>query len=128
MATWRIEFPDDGAYVLIVVSATASLRDFVDALHEYQQRPEFRAGMDALWDLTDAALDISADQVREAVAVYGELLEERGTGHRVAYVVAREVDYGVLRMYEAYAGGLPYTTGVFKTLADARAFLGARPA
>ncbi|MGE3276125.1 MAG: hypothetical protein AB7O67_13510 [Vicinamibacterales bacterium] len=122
MATWHIAFPRD-EYVLVTIAGELTWPQILQAYREYRARPEFRRGMNALWDLRDAHLAVSVDEVRAAVDVYSSTLDERGTNHSVAYVVNRDVDFGVLRMFEAYAGRLPYEAGVFRTLPEAEAWL-----
>lgn len=123
MATWRIAFPRGGDYVLIELGGSVLWPDVLQAYEDYRSRREFRRGMNAIWDLRGAELAISADEVRAAVDIYGKTLDGRGTEHAVAYVVIRDVDYGMLRMWEAYATRLPYETAVFRDFADAEAWV-----
>lgn len=98
------------------------------AYRDMLAHPEFRPGMDALWEFVDVeGPALSADDVRRLVAVQRENVARRGAA-RVAIVVGRELDYGIVRMYEALVHVVPQTVRPFRDRAAAERWLDTPPA
>jgi len=57
------------------------------------------------------------------VSHVGTHAEQRGSHYKSALVTARNVDFGLSRMYEAYGHGLPLTVRVFRNIDKAREWL-----
>jgi hypothetical protein len=53
----------------------------------------------ALWDLTNADIDIHTEDVRHLADFVGKLVGE-GAGGKVAIVVSQDMEVGLARMYE----------------------------
>lgn len=80
-----------------------------------------------LWDLTQADLSaIQADDLRNDAAHTKDLADVR-KGGKTAIVSANTLAYGMSRMLEAFYGleEMPFDVQVFRTLEEARAWLGA---
>ncbi len=91
-----------------------------EAIASYYQGQVTRT---VLWDLRDASLNNLSSQDIQSLAKF---LENRGTvrqGGLTALVADEDADFGMLRMGEAYADGVPFTFGVFRSLDKARAWL-----
>jgi len=87
------------------------------------QHPEFRSGDDAIWDLRDVdATRLRVDDLREITRRLADRDELRGF-HRSAMVTARDVEFGITRMYEALSGGRPHKVAVFRSMERARSWL-----
>ncbi len=107
---------------VIVHKATEqlSMPDLLGALDRITGHPLFQPGANALWDLSEVTVaDADAKEFRELVVEVCKSIEGRGTGYKVAIVVPRDVDYGVARMYEAYASELPIELRVLRSSGDA---------
>jgi hypothetical protein len=94
-----------------------------DALRELRARPDYDPSLPALWDLRDAEIDVSAEEVRrlaDVVAGLGRLPV------RTALVVSRPAAYGLARMYDQLVESKAFREGaVFYSLEEALAWLDA---
>jgi len=85
--------------------------------------PAFRPGMKTVWDLRDASIaTLSEDAVRSLIEFNLVRKEQRGGG-RAAIVASQDADFGIARMFQAYAEALPWETMVFRGLDDALPWL-----
>lgn len=79
-----------------------------------------------LWDATDGSVaNVPTEEIQRVAQTMMRFLEKRKEG-KTAFVVATDLDYGLGRMYEAFAEneGLPYAYGIFKTVKEAKQWLG----
>lgn len=106
------------------VRGAISFEEFTRVIEETLVHPDFRPGMDSIWDLRQADLtNLTREDMRRIVEYIERQDETRGTGYKAALVVSREVDYGFTRMYKTYADGLPVRLDIFRSLEEARAWL-----
>jgi hypothetical protein len=123
-----IEYQIDSARQLIEVQGRGVLTD--QDVFEYQQtvgsRPDL-AGYDELMDMRAVErIDLpSADRARQLAALSASM--DAGRPSKLAIVAAQDLAYGLGRMYQVYRDLQKASTkevGVFRTLAEALAFLG----
>ncbi|UCG85271.1 MAG: hypothetical protein JSW71_15210 [Gemmatimonadota bacterium] len=121
--------PNSGVIVHSVAGDT-SLDELVRALERIVDHPLYQPGADALWDFSGAEVrNVDGKELRNLVRQVRQRLAGRDTGYKVALVAPRDVDYGLARMYEAYASELPIELSVFRSSGDAWDWLwgGAKP-
>lgn len=99
----------------------ADLSAVVEAL---ARDPELRALPRRLHDLRAARVTLSAAEVRALAEHSRRLAGDLGTGRRGALVSAEPAVFGQARMYQSYSDGLERSLGVFRTFAEAAAWLG----
>ena len=78
-----------------------------------------------IWDLREAKLNrIPSSEVEQIARSIQKYLRDRNDD-KVAFVVRADVDYGIVRMYQAYAGlaRIPVNMGVFRSLDEALEWL-----
>lgn len=125
----RIDLSSGFAHVQIYGHVTWD--DFRNAFARMLEHPDYRPGMDALWDTRGA--DFSQFTSPELVR-FGEFVMERGAtrdGARGALVLPDAGDHGLSQMYDTLQKlELPVRMKVFRNLAEAEAWLasGADPA
>lgn len=104
-----------------------SMPDLLNALDRIGKHPLYQPGANALWNLSDVTLaNAESRDLRELAGKVRQIIEGRGTGYKVAIVAPRDVDYGVARMYEAYASELPVDLRVLRNSEDAWEWLTGR--
>lgn len=70
-----------------------------------------------LWDLRDARFDLELDEVRGLGEFIKQLSPPRA--YRSAFVVSRDLEFGLLRMFEVYRESTDTATSVFRDKRDA---------
>jgi hypothetical protein len=111
--------PNSGV-IVHAVSGDVLPDDLLRALDGIVDHPLYQLGSDALWDFSAAAVsNLEGKELRNLVRGVRERLSVRGTGFKVALVAPRDIDYGLARMYEAYASELPISLSVFRSSGDA---------
>jgi len=73
-------------------------------LEEAYAHSDFRPEAAALWDLTGATIDFPTEEIRHLADFVGKLAADKAPG-KVALLVSRELDDGVVKMYETILGG-----------------------
>ncbi|TVS18054.1 MAG: hypothetical protein EA417_04805 [Gammaproteobacteria bacterium] len=117
-------YPD---VLLVRLSGSASWESVRDWLAELENVPAYREANDAIFDLSEVELsNLSQAEVRRIVQ---GLRGREGRGPtRVAYVVAGELGFGILRMFASLADmQVRRTRSVCRSTADALAWLQASP-
>jgi hypothetical protein len=110
--------------VVITASGPVKGKDIIGALVKMLQDPDFKKGMDALWDFrTVKSANSETAEIREIVSFVRANQEKRGTNYRVALVVSTDIDFGLARMFEAYSHELPFDIQIFKDIKDAERWL-----
>ena len=119
----RFDFGEPGR-VIITVWGEASIEGFHAYLSEFLDDPKWQPGMDSLVDLRDLDFaDLRSAQIRALVDAQVRNKVKRGGG-RAAIVVSREVAYGLVRMYAAYADQrVALRPRVFRSYEEAHAWL-----
>jgi hypothetical protein len=123
-----IEVLPDLRLVRITLEGRLDIRDVQTTITQFRALPLYQPGMDRLWDLRQATLDITGEDVRQVVALLEQLPPATVVG-KVAFVTASSVAYGLVRMLETYAelASLPSEAAVFRTLDEALAWLSVDP-
>ena len=106
--------------VTLTVNGKVTYEGIIKAYGEMLGDPRFRKGASNLWDFRNADGDtIAGEDIQSVAALVETTRKQRGEGYKVAFVVARDVDYGIARMYDGYAGRLPFEVMVFRSMDDA---------
>jgi hypothetical protein len=101
-----------------------SVEEIANAFEARLENPDFRRGMHVLWDCRWATISsLSTQDVEQLIKFNSRHVNARGAGDS-AIVLSKAVDYGIGRMFEFYACGLPWRTAVFRDLESAIRWLG----
>ena len=88
----------------------------------YQGDPEVR-DMDSLWDLSEAQMAISSEEIQRISAFVSSQWGEGGAA-KSALVVSEDLAFGLARMYEAQVTQeVKNQVGVFREIGEARLWL-----
>jgi len=107
--------------IVCTVKGEPSIEHFGGAVDEYLRHPNFKPGMNALWDLRTAVLEnFSPNKSMSRVAqAFGRIRDERGSGYKLALVATSDLEFGLSRQYEALMDRLPFTVQVFRDYDEA---------
>ena len=104
-----------------------NVRDLEDCYKQIFNHPNWKTGANILWDARGGTFDHINDYDLEAISDMTCRYKDQGGRGRVAWVVARTVDFGVSRMFEMMNDGkIIFHFEVFRTLAAAQEFLASR--
>jgi hypothetical protein len=118
------EFRFDANLIIHRISGEFGVQEFRTTTSEELGHPEFRPGMDALWDFTQADISkVTSDDVRTMVQRMQQVSRQRGSGYRIAIVAPDDLTFGLSRMYEAQSAGLDREIRVFRDEKEALAWL-----
>ncbi|MHC4872631.1 MAG: hypothetical protein ACYTFY_12385 [Planctomycetota bacterium] len=85
---------------------------------------DFRTNINQLFDCTEGQLEATADELRKTAKDFLKVADVLGLKRKLALAVSRDVDFGMMRMYEVHFQPDP---GVqirsFRSLDEARAWL-----
>ena len=87
----------------------------------YQEKPT----LNFLWDIRKGSIKQLSSENLAQIATFVKSVSGRRQAGRTAFVVARDVDYGIGRMLDAYGEneGLPIETRVFRNYVEAVVWL-----
>lgn len=107
-------------------------------IHTVSGNPSFEEGMEVfksfyekhptrnlLWDLRNANLQQISSKDLEEFVHYVKLHSEARTGGKTAFVVSRDLEFGLLRMVDAYSefAKIPFNLMTFRSMDEATQWL-----
>lgn len=112
----------DEAYFCVQAHGTLNFEAVTEAGALAAALPAYRPGMNALWDVREADL---TGLDRKALERLTEVIRQHPArlGAKIAIVVVREVDYGIMRMWQVYGEDAPQNRRVFSNIDDAQDWL-----
>ena len=96
------------------ITNALSFDEYVALMESILNDECFRPSMNMFWDFRQGTLSGFSSQDIERIKYYiGSNRERRGADYRVAFLVNKDVDYGLSRMYQAISDDLPVYFMVF---------------
>jgi hypothetical protein len=120
----RVNIDSQANLVTLTCSELLTYHDFATAFEERVSHPHYKPNMDILYDLRTAAIDMTLQELKQAVVLFKTRQAERGTDFRLAVVTATVSTYGFVNLYQAQAEELPEEIRIFDNLTAARQWLG----
>lgn len=122
-----IAFDSGSNRVVVRMGGRLTFAEVASAYRVMIDHPEFRPGMQALWRFEGVeGPGLSSDELRDVVSIQRETIARRGPA-RVAVVVERDVDFGIVRVYEVLARSVHIDVRGFRDLGDATRWLDTDP-
>ena len=120
---FTIHIDDGGAVATMRLTGPVTVTDLEKVIEQMATHPQYHEGMARLWDLRKAKLPrVTQDDMRRL----GDISRAKTSipGTRVAVLVAKDVDFGVTRMFMSTEGeSLLASTNVFREAEAAEAWL-----
>jgi hypothetical protein len=119
-----LDVVDSKRFVYARATGVLTLADNLSAFYALSVDPRFEFGFSQLCDfrgITEARLGES--ELREFVTLEQSSLDLL-SGARIALVAPEAFSFGLARMWEILADGMPFETHVFRSLPEAVAWLG----
>ncbi len=114
-----IQFGPEPDRVVVRMGGRLTFDEVAKAYQAMLDHPEFRSGMEALWRFEDVeGPGLSADEIRNFVSFQRDTISRRGPA-RVAIYVERDLDFGIVRVYEALVGAVHIDVRGFRDVDEA---------
>lgn len=112
------------SFFMIALSGRFDVRDLETCYLDMLDHANWKTGADVLWDATDCTFDhLGARDVRAIGEMTEKYREQRGNG-KAAWVVGRDVDFGISRMFELLnKEKVVFDFRVFKTVEEAKEWI-----
>ena len=111
----------DAGLILFTARGPVTRADMESALSAIYEDPERSLPSTYLWDLREAEIDWSGEQVKDFV--YWVLANRPEGTSRNAVVASSDLQFGLARMYEALISEIPANLSVFRDMDEARAWV-----
>jgi hypothetical protein len=115
--------PQEPSQVLVIVSGDVSMQEVMNFIATSRNGDQRQSAF--LFDVTAASLSLSGDEMRQ-IATYAAEEARKAPMGPVAFISAAAGAFGLSRVFQAYSAVEGRrNVGVFRTLADAQAWLAA---
>lgn len=109
--------------VVVRMEGKLTFEEVANAYRSMLDHPEFRPGMQALWRFENVeGPGLSSEEIRNVVSIQKDTISRRGPT-RVAIYVERDLDFGIVRVYEALMGSVHIDVRGFRDLDEATRWL-----
>ncbi len=121
---YSIHIDDAGARATLRFTGRVTASEVVEALLQLTAHADYHADMPRLWDGREAELSAMTRDDFPFLAEALRAIQSSSPGVRVAFLVARDIDFGIMRMFESLEGeDLPANMQVFRDQGEAEAWL-----
>jgi hypothetical protein len=102
------------------VRGELAVDDIRAAIESIYESPDFKPGMNALWEIKQGTISVTATQLPELIELLKQLADKRGSGYKVAILVSGNMDFGLSTIFQMHAYSLPFEVKVFQSRTQAR--------
>jgi hypothetical protein len=118
---YQINFDSETPYLQITLLGIFNMTDLESCYKEFLQNPNWKCGTDILWDCTKCDLEHLSSNDMKGIGLMTEKYKERRGPGKAAWVVGKEVDFGLARMFEIInEGKVIFNFRVFRTIEKGR--------
>lgn len=100
-----------------------TMRDIMQAFDRITTHPDYRPGMNVLWDLRDAVLAATPEELQTLVTHVALERNKHGTAYRLAVVATESMQLMLADIFKALATPLTFQVQVFRNPDKARRWL-----
>ena len=123
--TADIELDAERGLLRVELHGTFDVQSWMKVIERVGATEGYAPGMDALYVANDAVFEFSQDDILRLRRWIDGSLEYWGSGWRYATVAPRDYMYGMCRMISTWFDDAPFESQVFRTEAEARAWIDA---
>ena len=114
--------------VTINLHGESNLATATDAFDQLISHPEFRPGMNAIWDLRQTSVTVRPGDPSKFAAYVRSRRGARGSRYRLAVLAKTTEQWSMARIFELVAATLPFEYRIFGDESAARQWQQFRPA
>jgi len=119
---YRVDWDPESGHPTVELSGTLLPSDLTRMVGELWADTAYAAASHAIWDFSDCETHYHFDDIFNLFSFVREHKESRGPS-TVAVVAPRDLEFGMTRMYASLSESLVPRIRVFRTRAEARAWI-----
>lgn len=109
--------------VVHTCSGELTAENFIQAFDASLAHPYFRTGMNVLWDIRNATIRTSPQEIQKLVTHVALMREKRGSGYRLAVVSEKSVLLMLAGIFKALSTPLTFQVRIHRDIEAARRWL-----
>lgn len=122
--TIKVTYDKDIDSIVIKVTGMANYDDVSALGEQILNIPNFRININQLFDCSEGELDLSFDDIKRIASDFNKIAGHLGYSRKLALVVSRDVDFGMMRQYEVFFNAGPdVSLRSYRSLLDAKEWL-----
>ena len=119
----QFQFDDLNNMVSIKLNGQLTERNILEAFDLAVKNPQYKNGMGRLWDFREADLSKLSTTTIQSMAKYSLKFPPGINDVRVAFVIGRDLEYGLARMFEAFSSKAHTLISIFDDVNEAETWL-----
>lgn len=88
--------------LMIQCTGTVVYKDMPVLGNQILSHPDFRKNISQIFDVTQGVLELSTEDLKQVATDFSQIAKILGMNRKLALVVSRDVDFGMMRMYEVF--------------------------
>ena len=97
----KIHFNADAGYIIVCYTGIVNLEELDEVRQEIESHPDFRPGLDRLWDERACEIQMSHEDLTEIAKRWAGSKVDHGN-RKLAYLVSQDLFWGFNRVFESY--------------------------
>ena len=106
--------------IIHTVTGEMTFEEIRSSYESVRSHPDFQENMNSIWDIRNADASEFDSQDVIKIARYFDTQTKDRAKYKVAVIVSRDLEYGLLRKYQVAAADLPAKIGIFINLEEAK--------
>ncbi len=113
--------------VVHVITESFRMADIEPTWKAMLADPQFRPGMNVLWDFRKgtSAIEFSTSDIQNIVSMTAGHIKQRGAQYKLALLATQDLFFGLSKMFAAYGDEIPIEICVFRSMEEALDWLDA---
>lgn len=110
--------------MVIKATGTVGYKEILALRDQLINHSNFRQNINQLFDCSQGKLNLNTDDLKRIAMDYTEVADQLGHNRKLALVVSRDLDFGMMRQYEAFFySGPGVSICAFRSLTEAKEWL-----
>lgn len=124
---FEIDFTGLDYPIIITIKGVLTINEFVEILAVIINSEDYPANIDAIYDLTQMSFDNITSDFLQSLDYCVQRDDNDRAGAKTAYVCPKELQFGMIRAWEAFIDDLPVKTLVTRSMDEAVRWIKSEP-
>ena len=118
--TLEVSHDEVNDYMVIKAIGTVGYKEIFALRDQLINHSSFRKNINQLFDCSEGELNLTTNDLKRIAMDYTEVADQLGHDRKLALVVSRDLDFGMMRQYEAFFySGPGVSICAYRSLAEA---------